>query len=175
MREPQVLGGLHPLAGAISNLGVLFGGAGAAILFFTSFVLWRLKQEKDFAFFLFYFAVLTSIITADDLFMLHESLLKVYCGLAEVHSYAGYVLFFVVGGVVFRKQLLQTEYFLLGIVFGLWGLSVAVDMASHSIEGLIDDNYRIMIEDGSKFLGIVTWSSYFTRVCYRKLMEVENK
>ena len=24
MREPQVLGGLHPLAGAISNLGVLF-------------------------------------------------------------------------------------------------------------------------------------------------------
>ncbi len=172
MREPQVLGGLHPLAGVISNLGVLFFAACAAILFFSSFVLWRLNKERDFLPFLLYSAVLTSILLADDFFMFHECLFKAYLGLQELHSYAAYIFLFFIGGVVFRKQLLNTEYILLLVVFGFWGMSVLIDMGHHQIERYIDGNYRILVEDGFKYLGIVTWAGYFARICFREIIEV---
>ena len=174
MREPQVLGGLHPLAGAISNLGVLFWAACAAILLFSSLVLWRLKTEKGFTIFLFYSAVLTSILMLDDLFMLHESLLKVYCGLQEFHSYIAYILMFVIGGIAFRKQVLKTDYFILFFAFGFWGVSILFDMSEHEIERYIDGNYRILIEDGSKYFGIVTWFGYYTGTCFHAIMEAVN-
>ena len=114
---------------------------------------------------------MTAILTIDDLFMRHESLLKVYCGLEEIHSYLAYIVFFLAGGVVFRKQILRTDYWLLIAVFGFWGISLVIDVTQHEIEHFIKGSYRILLEDGAKFLGLVTWAGYFFRVCYQRLLE----
>src|SRR5262245_7279077 len=74
MRDPADLANLHPLTGFISNLGILFWSASAAVCVFA----WRVLRPSDgpaeFSTFLLCSAVFTTILMMDDLFQLHESL-----------------------------------------------------------------------------------------------------
>jgi len=174
MREPQVLGGIHPMAGAMSNLGVVIGAACAGFLGLTSLVLLKSCADRKVASFLFYSAVLTAVIVIDDMFLLHESLLPVYVGLDEEYSYLLYVLLFLCGGLIFRKQLTETDYPLLLAVFVFWGVSIAADSLPHDLRKYIDNDYRILIEDGAKWTGIVIWCGYYFKTCYHKLTGIHN-
>ncbi len=73
--------------------------------------------------------------------------------------------------VTFKKCILKTEYLILLIALGFFGLSLFIDVFQHRIQSIIG-NSRILFEDGFKLLGIVGWFGYFLRCC---LLQLENK
>lgn len=177
MSEPQSIVGVHPFVGAISNLGVLFWCATAAILLFSWSIRPRtgIPEKNIFSFFL-YAGLLTIILTIDDLFMVHDAFLPTYCGIKEIHSYIFYVIAFFFGFIIFKKQIISTKYVILVLALAFWGLSVMFDLFQPGIEKSIGGNWRILLEDGFKFLGIIAWFDYFTKTCIssiEKLLQTE--
>ncbi len=98
----------------------------------------------------------------DDFFLLHEKIFPIYFGVPEKIVYLGYFGLILCGGVVFKKCIMETEYLVLLIALGFFGLSMFTDAIQGRIE-LILGSWRILFEDGFKLLGIVSWMGYFCR------------
>ena len=64
--------------------------------------------------------------------------------------------------LTFRRIILKTDYWLLLISLGFFALSVGIDGLQSLIDTLIGD-LRILLEDGFKLLGIVSWLGYFIK------------
>ena len=109
--------------------------------------------------------IMTMILVLDDLFLLHEEIFPEHLGIPQKFVLLGYMGLTLVGIVVFRKSILGTEYLLLLIALGFFGLSVFVDVFDHEIDALIG-HWRYLFEDGFKFLGIVSWLGYYWRTCF---------
>ncbi|RJP85223.1 MAG: hypothetical protein C4518_16495 [Desulfobacteraceae bacterium] len=168
MSDPQAIVGVHPSVGAISTLGILFWCATATILIFTRSL--RLPAgDSKYSMFILFSGILTTILMLDDAFMLHDALLPTYFGVKEIYSYILYSIFFFLGFIRFKKQILKTQYHLLLITFAFWGASILFDLFQPDIESMIGGNWRILLEDGFKLLGIVAWFDYFSRTCRFRL------
>ena len=96
----------------------------------------------------------------DDFFLLHEKIFPVYFGVPEKIVYIAYFSLILGGAVVFKKCIMETEYLIILIALGFFGLSIFTDVIQGRIE-LIIGSWRILFEDGFKLLGIVGWMGYF--------------
>lgn len=164
-RDPTATLEGHPLTGMQSTLGILVWCAAAGICFFTSLVLRRTQANKAFCSFVLWSGMITSVLALDDMFLVHEDLVKRYLSLGENVVFLAYV-FLLVGYVIkFRSYILDSEYLLLLLAFALFGLSVVIDFFQNQwpLPG------RIFVEGALKLIGIVTWSSYLIRTCYHAL------
>jgi hypothetical protein len=67
----------------------------------------------------------------------------------------GFILYYI-------KFILATPYIILAISLFFFGVSIAVDavMKYHEFKG------GLFMEDGSKFVGIVSWFAYFVYVSF---------
>ena len=107
---------------------------------------------------------LSSYLLFDDFFMFHEQLAPQFLGLSE-HD-----IYMVLGVAVlsylfsFRHVILQTNFFLLFLAVSFLSMSVATDTVSPWLWRLLDWEY--LLEDGFKWLGIVTWVAYFANTSY---------
>ncbi len=131
--------------GVVSNLGVLLWCAAAAGCFLAASLVVRGRRSP-----LLYAGVLTTALLADDLFLLHEG---VYALVVEERLVFGLYALALVGYVVaFRRFLRATTPWLFAAACALFAVSLVADerWAGHHL-----------LEDGSKFLGIVAWSTYF--------------
>lgn len=143
-------------AGLLSNLGILIWAAGAVTCFLVAAIARGGEQEPSagprwpLAF--VYAGVLTTALMVDDLLMLHEFLFPALIPPAEALSYGAYALAF--GGflILFRSFVLRTPFVLLLIAGGLFLVSALLDRYAPGLH---------LLEDGSKFVGIVTWTTYF--------------
>jgi len=121
----------------------------------------RRVESSDAYKFLLSSALLSTYLLFDDFFMVHESLVPKYLGLSET------VVFLVLGLavssylIVFRSLILRTNYLLLLLAIGLLAMSVAIDMIPSRWMWLADYQ-AIVVEDGAKWLGIVSWCSYYS-------------
>ncbi|MDH3604741.1 MAG: hypothetical protein OEU26_34480, partial [Candidatus Tectomicrobia bacterium] len=61
--------------------------------------------------------------------------------------------------VTFRTMILNTPYLLLILSFIFFAISIAIDIPDIPFYG------QHLIEDGCKWLGIVSWATYFIRLC----------
>jgi len=159
-RDVASIAQIHPLSGFLSSLGNLLWCATASICLFSAVVL-RSVQLSDMYRFLLISASLSIYLLFDDLFMFHEYLVRYYLGLGEI------VVFLFLGLavssylIVFRKVILRTNYILLLLALGLLTLSVAIDVILKQwMQGLGD--WLLFIEDGTKWLGIASWCSYYS-------------
>ena len=98
----------------------------------------------------------------DDFFLLHEKIFPIYFGVPEKIVYVGYLGLILCVGTVFKQCILKTEYLILMIALGFFGLSVCTDAIQGRIESIIGP-WRILFEDGFKLFGIVSWMGYFYR------------
>jgi len=166
LRDPTTTLRGHPLTGVQSHLGVLVWWAAAAVCLFCATVLRRAQGDRRLRSFLIWSGVITAVLAADDLFVVHEELAPRYLGLDEKAILVAYVT--AVGWYLlrFRAIILGSEYTLLLAALLLFGSSIAVDK-------LVGDRWaspwRIIIEDGLKLLGIVSWSAYLVRASARAL------
>ena len=158
MRDPLALAKAPFYFGAISNIGVLFWCSTAAIGFFSLAILKQFSKTREFQQFLLLSSCLTSLLLLDDLFLFHESFFPNYLKIPENRVLGGYAVLFLLYLVKSIKTILKTEFTLLILACVFFGLSIVVD------EIRLGGAY-VILEDGFKLLGIVSWMTYFVRVC----------
>ena len=158
LSDPLSLFHVNPLRGVISNLGVLIWCATASILLFTFFlVIGKVSNKKSS--FLLYSAFITAFLLFDDLFMFHEYIL-LSVGIVEEVMYGIYIVLFGVLFLAFSRILLAAQFkFALIIAFISFGNSIIIDLV---VKG---EKFRVLFEDGFKFLGIVCWAMFFIFYC----------
>lgn len=164
-RDPTTVAHIHPLTGVASSLGIMLWTATATICLFNWAILRHSPSEMRFSTFLLCSGLMTTLLAFDDLFLFHEMIFPFYLGVPEkilLLGYAGLILF---GIMKFKECILKTEYIILLIALGFFGLSLFVDMFQNHIESFIGD-WRILFEDGFKLLGIVGWFGYYLRCCF---------
>lgn len=157
----QVMAGLkgNPFCGCLSNFGVLLWCSAAAVCLFSAASL-KADGKREEACFLIFSGAITLILMIDDLFLFHEIVFPRILGIPGELLFCAYFLIIAFYLYRFHHVILQTDYILLGIAFAFLGVSFAVDLLPFRIRG------QFLVEDGSKFLGIVSWTGYFLRVCY---------
>ncbi|WP_086543190.1 hypothetical protein [Algoriphagus antarcticus] len=160
---------VEPYIGMLSNIGVIFWCFTVAILFFSS------KIAKDFGkpkivyqFFLFT-GLLTLLMMIDDLFLLHDVIIPYYLNISEKLFYLFYGSSVVALLYTFRKVILNTDYILFLLAFGLMAGSVITDVL---LAFGVNIRETYLIEDGFKFMGIISWFVYFVRTCYFNIRPV---
>jgi hypothetical protein len=161
--------GVSPLTGALSTIGVLVWCTTAAVTLFSGTVMSK-RGEKRQASFLFCFGLLTLILLLDDLFMFHEDLAPRYLGIPDTITYAVLAGLTAASLIAFRDVIWRSEYLLLILALMYFSFSVVTDAS----DGLsVGSDWMYLVEDGAKFLGIVSWAGYFVRHAYRQISEEE--
>ena len=105
--------------------------------------------------------LLTAILMADDLLLVHEAYIE-FVGLPMVAApiiYAGLTIAYL---VVFREFLRRHGLWILLVACALFAVSAGLDVT-------MDEDAPFLIEDGSKLFGIVTWSGFFVLATVREL------
>jgi hypothetical protein len=163
LRDPLATLQAHPLIGALSNVGVLVWCAAAAICFLTRTLLRQHDGTDEVRAFLFWSGLISSVLLLDDFFQFHDGLVPMYLGLSEEPIFLGYGLLTAWYLVRFRRVILASEWGVLFTALAFFALSMLVD----AFQERWSSPWRILFEDGSKLLGIVSWSSYLIRTCVR--------
>lgn len=165
----------NPLAGFLSNIGILFW-CGSATLYLFSFIILKNKKNinvnnrNNFALFFFVFGFLTSMLLLDDLFLFHEAIYPNLLNISQEVVYTCYVAAFSWGILRFRKIIIKTNFYLLLLAFLWFSLSIIIDLYGFSLIVLYEPlDARVLFEDGFKLLGIVSWFSYCAETCFKEI------
>jgi len=167
-RDVTTLAELHPLTGALSNLGILLWCAAASICLFTAFAV-RNRASKEALRFLLFSALLSLYLLFDDFFLFHDSLAPWCLGVDERVVYGILGVAVLIYFVAFWRVMLRTEYVLLLIALCLLASSVFVDVTFERWQRRFGD-WGFFFEDGAKWLGIACWCSYFVRTSFQYLV-----
>jgi hypothetical protein len=156
-RDPvQLLNG-RPYTGMLSNLGIIIWSATAGICLFVVVLMQPYPEHRrERQFFLLAF-VLTMVLLLDDLFLLHDVILPEDLDISENYLYAVYGILSLTFIIHFRKDILETPYLLLVAAVIFFGFSISVD----TIVKFLNLEHGFILEDGTKFLGITSWGTYF--------------
>jgi hypothetical protein len=171
-------GKLPFFAGFVAQLAGILWSASLTTCFFALFVLG--SQNGSFASakrLLFTGGILTLALLMDDIFLFHEEIAPNYLGINEkfvIVSYGLLALYFVFAN---WREILSSEYLILGLALGLFGFSIFLDALP------IDDFHlryfweqlEMFLEDGSKFAGIATWLTYFVRYAQQRITSAQEK
>ncbi len=168
MRDPAQIADVHPFMGFVSNVGALLWCATAAICLFASLLLGHRGQQAHHARFFFYAGLFTLLLMADDFFVLHDRILPFYLGVTEKPVFGIYAALLALGFFFFGRIIAAMDYLLLLIALGFFALSVVGDEGQFVVQRAIG-HWRILIEDGFKFLGIVGWFGFFVRSCFAQI------
>lgn len=166
-RDVNAIANLHPLAGVLSNLGILLWCVAASIPLFAAAVI-RNAAPKNKVWFLFFSALLSGYLLFDDFFMFHEDLAYRYFGIDEIVVYAGIAISALIYFVAFRRTiLLQTRFGVLVLALGFLATSVILDVFEVWLIERIGVGTQFFLEDGAKWLGIASWCSYYVQTSYQ--------
>jgi hypothetical protein len=138
-------------AGLLSQLGVLLM---AGVVAAAALGAWRAPASSRPRALLLSVAVVSAVVTVDDAFMVHDALLAYVHPAGEKAALLTIAAVVAAFAAVFGRDLLAGPAVLLGVCAVAFGLSVAVDQ-------LLDDPPRLL-EDGAKFVGLVTWALWVT-------------
>ena len=151
--------------GAISSLGIIGWMTPAAISLFAAGVLLSSAQKpQGSVLFFIYAGLFTAFLGSDDLFLVHENVLPAF-GVPELATYGAYALIGI-GYLATSWRLILTHRFVLfGGAIALLATSVLIDRLLHS-----DNVWRLIIEDGAKFVGISMWMAFHIDAAWNTLI-----
>jgi len=169
--DPAAIANVHPLVGVLSNIGVLLWSWTAAVCIFTGFVVLRTTSDKSEAYYFLSFGFLTLLLSIDDFFLFHEVLAERYLGLGEKTVYSAYLILTMTYIAHYWRKIVFDEPLLLVIALAGFGTSLAADLF---LEPLLEATWSLyyLLEDGSKFLGIVGWFGYFVVRSYKAMTKI---
>ncbi len=151
--------------GFLSQMGILFWSAAATICFFVFLSQCKDTSNPEPRNFFFLSGLLTTLLGLDDGFLFHEVVFPRF-GIPEKVAYLSYMIFMLYVLIRFLPFIVRTNYILLMFALSFFAVSVALDV----FDGMGFDKY--LMEDGSKFFGIVSWFGYFLKTA---LDVVKNK
>ncbi len=159
-RDPVAVMNAPTYVGLVSNIGVLVWSATVAICVFAYSVIRGRAGQGEWALFLLFAGLLTALLTLDDLFLLHERLILTYVGVGENVTFGLYSLLIFAYMARFIRTILKTEFLLLLLAIGFFGLMLFADKELVPL----DEDTSHLFEDGAKLFGIVSWAAYYARV-----------
>lgn len=152
--------------GFFSHFGILFWCGTAILCFYTRIILRNTSTDSEQLKFLFYSGLLTSLLLFDDLFLLHEDVFPEFLNLNKGTVYLVYVNIIILYLLLFRREILNSEFIILMVASMLIAISQFVDMLPMPIP---EDSF---LEDAVKLFGIVTWFIYYARYCFQRTESV---
>lgn len=164
-QDVTVVGDVAFYAGFLSNAGIVFWCATAALCLFSAFLLADARPREEQRAFLLAAGALTALLALDDLFRLHETVFPSLAGIPEHAVYAVYAGLGLAFVLRFRATVLSRQARILVVSMLCLGTSVALD--AFPMPGV--DPF--VLEDGFKFVGIVSWFVYFVHACALALNE----
>lgn len=169
MADPNILTDSPIYYGFLSQVGILLWSATATTCFIFAYMTVFLKLEKVKLYFFIFSGLLISWLMLDDSFLIHEGILP-GLGVPQKLVIMVYVLVVLFYLYRFKNLILKhTPYLLLAIAFIFFTISVLVDFIFYFETPNIIDT---VLEDGSKFIGIVLWLAYILS-CERLLTKSE--
>jgi hypothetical protein len=157
--------------GILSNVGLLLWSATVTVCFLVAVGL-ETRIDRAWRRFLVVSGAFTAVLLVDDLALIHDDILPNYVGISgEVYGVA-YVLFMLGYLVSYRHRIRQTDWTLLIVALGFFGVSTVVDLGSTVMSDLLPPAAVVLVEDGAKLLGIGTWLAYFVSVARQLLAPV---
>ena len=155
----------HPMTGVLSGLGLVLWWVTAGVCWFAGGVLRAMGGERGRVWYLVNSGLLTAWLGLDDWLMIHEALAKRWLGVNEEIVYGVIAGVAVVHVLVFRRVIAQTRWGLLGV--GLFCLAVSMGVDELLSEWSVrTGDWWYLLEDGSKWLGILCWCLYFVKTSW---------
>ncbi|AFZ36730.1 hypothetical protein Sta7437_3223 [Stanieria cyanosphaera PCC 7437] len=149
----------------VSNLGILFWCSAFTVCWF-SYLLFKnyLSQKKRG--FLLYSSAISLFLLLDDFFLLHERFYSSHFHLPEKLLFCIYVIIFINYLFQFRSVIVKTQYSILLLAMFFFAISFSLDLIEERLfpPPQLGPDLFFLIEDGSKFLGIIGWCLYLTSV-----------
>lgn len=156
--DPNSLNKVPWYTGLISNLGILGWTTATATGFFGCWVA-RAGARPGASSMLFWGAALSTVLLLDDLFQLHV-VVKVL-GLSKPMVYLGYLVATGLWVLLQLQEIRRTRVELLLAAGAAFAVSVMVDQVGGALP-VLTDQATLVLEDASKFLGVLAWAQYFT-------------
>lgn len=153
--------------GAVSSLGVLIMMSAAAICLFAA-LLSLSRQNNTAARMLAMAGLFTAWIALDDLFLVHENVLPAF-GIPELVTYGMFAAYGLVYVALFWREILRHNFILFGIAGCFLATSVLIDFVFHN-----DSVVRLMVEDGSKLVGICAWAGFHVMAAWNMLQNADD-
>lgn len=156
--------------GLISNMGIFLWAVSGSICCFSYFVF--LNKSKRILCFLLYGTGLSFLMMLDDGLLLHERFFQNYFHISEelvLMIYGCLVLLFLISC---RRIIGQSDFIFLVLAIFFFALSINFDLAFPTEEIHNQIPFLMLLEDGSKLLGIVSWSSYFVGFSFREIHQL---
>lgn len=175
VNDPMASAGGHPLTGILSHVGVLAWWAGAAICLFAWFLVRHRGEEREMTRFLLWGGVITAYLAIDDLFMLHEDLIRRHTPLPQPLAIGLLALVVAMYLWHFRRSVVASEWLLLAAAVVAFGASLGIDFLSDLGEYLgawQTPAAATFIEDWFKLSGVFAWTAYYVRQA-AKAVDVE--
>jgi hypothetical protein len=154
-RDAADLYNFHPLTGVLSNLGVLLWTTSAAVLIFSASLIRHNPAIHQMRATLGRFAILSTILLVDDLFLIHEQVAPQNLGISEKLTYLLYAAVFVVCFWRSRSVLLNSRVDILAAALTGFALSIGLDLVPNWLP-----YYHYALEDTPKFIGIGLWTTF---------------
>ncbi len=152
--------------GLLSTLGLLTWAGAAAVAYTGSVIAARggiVTRSRDPQAtivergYLRFMAIFSLVLCLDDALMVHEVVLPTYLHLPEITAYVGYLAAAGYAAWRYADRIRASEYGILLASLGCLGISIVTDML------LPHSNPTVLLEDGSKFAGILLWLAYTIR------------
>ncbi|MCE8000266.1 MAG: hypothetical protein HEP70_15515 [Rhodobiaceae bacterium] len=146
----------HIYYGAISNVGVLLWASAAAVLIFSALVVALIGGQENRHHIIQFFLAggLTMLLCIDDFFLVHDIVLP-KLGFSETLAYAVYATIAAIYVWYARREILAARWLMFLISVACLALSVKIDVFLN-----LDNDFRLLIEDGAKLMGIAAWLSF---------------
>lgn len=163
VRDPTAVleGPFH--AGVLSSIGILGWTTAAAIGGFGA----ALVDDRRLRQYLIATSALTTVLALDDLLLFHDEIAPEHLGIPENAVLAVLAVAAAGYAVAFRAELTAIDdlTFLLAASLTWFGASVFLDVVADDWFG----RHHFLVEDGCKFVGIVTWGAFVVLTTLRQV------
>jgi hypothetical protein len=154
----------YPYIGLLTSLSEVLWCISASICLFSFSITKIASPRQRNNWFLLLSAIALIILLVDDIFRL-TLMTTFYLGVPKLAMYAAYGTFFIFYTFMFSKRISKTPYLLLLISLVLFALSGMTDIIHLEGRGA-----PIILEDGTKLLGLLNLALYFWQVSQQEIM-----
>jgi hypothetical protein len=166
-RDLPAIAGVHPLTGAMSQLGAVLWAASAAVCGLAALQRYNAGGNRRALRFFVFSGLLSIALLIDDMFMVHDYLARYYLGLQDPMILGALALAVLVYLVSYRRLILASRSLpVLLFVCVMFSVMLIVDFFQNDfVTHGYSTNLRYLLEDGTKFLGICGWLVWLTWHC----------
>lgn len=160
-----------PYVGLVSQWGNMLWAILLGICFYNFYILKAIENHVILKKFYFWSFVIVLMLTLDDIYLFHEEVAYLIFKIPQKYVYGFYIVVVFLYLLRFYKYILKTKYLFFVVALISFALSVMFDYGRDIFH--LSTNF-IVLEDGFKLLGILSWIIYFTETGIYEVKKMYN-